>query len=933
MARVMGRAASALARRSPSRAAQRRARRHKVIMESVTQEKKKLRSVICFEAQAPSGYTFIPAGNPLLTTACKERCRAEGLQIHAVSTTPHHRSHNLSQHVHRIGYHFPSTVVANVCSELGFHLTSTGKAVAIYATGGTDEHKRADSEISQITLNTEARDALRDLFPNIPDTDLNQIIKTAFQKGTKKVGTATELPMARRAQLAVVAHIRHVYTDYDRLLKHLSFHEARGTVEHTTLSKLIEWRGDDENGQTVLEDIFREVIVISDDEDSESEEDVASKAGHHSVEILPSHPRAHEVRSQPISNTQPPNQDLPREPSEEAPPGFRFVTEIPAKDTTNRRGFHRYQAWNRAIQEYRGIHGSGHPRFASGPAGKRSPRYAEQRSAQDPPAARRHDMIPQRAEVGRRTIPGSASIDSQTQRVPATPLMDRHRYAGVQESYIHSDFQQKTSGHELKARPTKPSNQESPELQVLEELSGPRSTNLIHLQDVPLSRMEPRSRRERPSPQPDRTNAPVFVSGPQEKRQWNPIGRYTDSARSTHPRPGSNAQDVILPSIENPWPSEHRRTEVAHPLVHMTNKMSLRSVTPGYPQGETMHHPDVVEKGRDSEQASKRRRLASEDSRDEARPDLRTTRPIGLPISEGFAPRPHRHVELIPDYRPDQPHSRRDYLPVEQAPLIGRHQRERNPALYSNGQLGHDARSVLGRQPINGPREPQNRPGLSSASILVSEGEHAFGAAPAVSNPGHWHPYPGDRSIRLDRAPVEPRVMRRSRVDHGRPLPEDVQPDRNLYADGFVQHVDHYEPPPYEFVARRPEPETQPTGDLCQKPRARDLEYSRTKQLYRTQALSDRHSPLFIGSRVAPSHEYPRTFSDSATTGTIQPRGSTPQVPLERPVSGGLAFLRSSHDYPPSQTTEQNRPVYVQRVEPHSPYYSVLDGRRVVIVD
>jgi hypothetical protein len=154
---------------------------------------------ICFEAQAPSGYTFIPAGNPLLTTACKERCRAEGLQIHAVSvrtlaghcfaniaysvqTTPHHRSHNLSQHVHRIGYHFPSTIVADVCSELGFHLTSTGKAVAIYATGRTDEHKRADSEISQVTLNTEARDALRDLFPNIPDTDLNQIIKTAFQK-------------------------------------------------------------------------------------------------------------------------------------------------------------------------------------------------------------------------------------------------------------------------------------------------------------------------------------------------------------------------------------------------------------------------------------------------------------------------------------------------------------------------------------------------------------------------------------------------------------------------------------------------------------------------------------------------------------------------------------------------------------------------------
>lgn len=75
-------------------------------MESVTQEKKKLRSVVCcpvdhlssvshqqsntlfqisFEAQAPPGYTFIPAGNPQLTNACKELCRKDGLKVFAVT--------------------------------------------------------------------------------------------------------------------------------------------------------------------------------------------------------------------------------------------------------------------------------------------------------------------------------------------------------------------------------------------------------------------------------------------------------------------------------------------------------------------------------------------------------------------------------------------------------------------------------------------------------------------------------------------------------------------------------------------------------------------------------------------------------------------------------------------------------------------------------
>ncbi|CAG8885755.1 unnamed protein product [Penicillium egyptiacum] len=929
MARVIRRAPSASARHGAGRAVQRRARRHKVIMESVTQEKKKLRSVICFEAQAPSGYTFIPAGNPQLTTTCKERCREQGLQIHAVSTTPHHRHHNLSQHVHRIGYHFPSTVVAAVCSELGFYLTSTGKTVpSTFPTDKIENSTRADSEISQITLNTEARDALKDLFPNIPDKDLNQIIKTAFQKGQKKVGTATELPLARRVQLAVVAHVRHVYTDYDRLLKTTSFHEARGVVEHTTLAKVIEWRGDDENGQTVLEDVFREVIVISDDEDSESEEDTAASADHQntSVEILRSDTRANPL-----------GRGLPRELSEEAPPGFRFVTRAPATDTINRRGFNRYKAWTRAVKEYReGMQGTQQARFSGAPAEKQSPRYAEQRiTAQEVPAPRRQDTVPQHAEVHRRVAPGSAINDNQAHRVPAIPLINRQvakRHVGVQENYLHSDAQQRYSTHELNARPTGLTNQESPELQIIEELSGPRNVNMSHSQDVPPSRMEPRFRQERLPPQSDRTNAPVFVSGPKETRQ---MGRRPDSGNSPLLRPGSNTQDSILPSIENSRASESRRTDGAHPLVHMTNKMSLRSVTPGRPQGEMMHHTDVIEKEGDSEQASKRRRLACrEGSRTESRPDVWSTRPIGLPVSDGFDPHSYRRVELVPEHRPqDQPRFRRDYLPVEPPPVVG-HQRERNPNAfsYSNAQHGLETRSVLGRQPISRPQEPQSQAGLSGTSIVVSEGNRTSRATPAVSNSGPWHPYHGDRSFRSDCVPKEPRAVRRTRIG-GRPLSENVHPHRDLYAEDFVRHVDHREPPPFEYVSRCAESAAKPIGESPQSTRTRDLDYVGTKNLPQTHVSSDQRGPLPIGLRVAPSHDHLRTFSDSVI-GKIQPHVSPPQVPRERPASGAFNSSRPCYNYPPSsQTIEQDRPVYVQRVEPRPPYYSLLDGRHVVIVD
>lgn len=74
-------------------------------------------------------------------------------------------------------------MVAAVCSELGFYLTSTGKTVpSTFPIQKLENNIRGESEISQQTLNTEARDALKDLFPNMPEKDLNQIIKTAFQK-------------------------------------------------------------------------------------------------------------------------------------------------------------------------------------------------------------------------------------------------------------------------------------------------------------------------------------------------------------------------------------------------------------------------------------------------------------------------------------------------------------------------------------------------------------------------------------------------------------------------------------------------------------------------------------------------------------------------------------------------------------------------------
>ncbi len=82
-----------------------RSRKHRVVLESVTQEKKKLRTVVSisslmlhdstnmplvqlsFTARPPPGYTFIPAGHPELTSAMKEFARKGNHEIYAVSVS------------------------------------------------------------------------------------------------------------------------------------------------------------------------------------------------------------------------------------------------------------------------------------------------------------------------------------------------------------------------------------------------------------------------------------------------------------------------------------------------------------------------------------------------------------------------------------------------------------------------------------------------------------------------------------------------------------------------------------------------------------------------------------------------------------------------------------------------------------------------------
>lgn len=87
-----------------------------------------------------------------------------------------------------------------------------------------------------------------------------------------------------------------MYTDYDKILKTGSWMEARQQVEHVSLAKLKEWRDETGEQSNEVEDTFREVIVL-DDEDSSDEGSLSTPdEREQSMEIVSSRATARDLQ-------------------------------------------------------------------------------------------------------------------------------------------------------------------------------------------------------------------------------------------------------------------------------------------------------------------------------------------------------------------------------------------------------------------------------------------------------------------------------------------------------------------------------------------------------------------------------------------------------------------------------------------------------------
>lgn len=179
------------------------------------------------------------------------------------------------------------------------------------------------------------------------------------------MGMVGTLPLSRRVQLAVLAHIRHNHTRYDQLLREAGYPTARKVVEQHCLDFLVKWRGDEETGRDQFDEILREVIVLSDDSDEDSDDESSDEdfvlinpAPDSQPSFADSSRAGNSLRKHGYATPTRPSKALShKHPMSSAAEGGSSQRTKPQRSKKTNRGFKRYEAvakrWEEAVNRNR----------------------------------------------------------------------------------------------------------------------------------------------------------------------------------------------------------------------------------------------------------------------------------------------------------------------------------------------------------------------------------------------------------------------------------------------------------------------------------------------------------------------------------------------------------------------------------------------------
>ncbi|RDW76730.1 DUF2293 domain-containing protein [Aspergillus mulundensis] len=181
----------------------------------------------CLErAPMPADYVFVPRGNVYVTRHCRSQTKQDHRLVYKVYDNSGKKP---------LGIRVPANVHTAVLQSA--EDTAESRANAVKA---RDEKEQAHY-----------REVLSKQFPLMPVESLNTILDHAFLKGSGRVGRTTTTSETEKVHLAVDAHIRHVHTPYEALLRSgVARDEARKAILPTVRSIRAAWAGHTENRKT-----------------------------------------------------------------------------------------------------------------------------------------------------------------------------------------------------------------------------------------------------------------------------------------------------------------------------------------------------------------------------------------------------------------------------------------------------------------------------------------------------------------------------------------------------------------------------------------------------------------------------------------------------------------------------------------------------------
>ncbi|KAK5078961.1 hypothetical protein LTR64_002619 [Lithohypha guttulata] len=157
-------------------------------------------------ASMPKGYSFVKKGDVYVTKNCRKLTHDSGSQVYIVQ----------SEKKTTLGIRVPRTIHNQVLT-----LNTATKAARTAAVAKKDG-----------ALETKTCAELLRLYHRIPKERIAMILKHTLKKNSGRVGRNKELSLTEVVDLAVRAHIRHKFTEYDAMLaKGVSREQARQRIQ------------------------------------------------------------------------------------------------------------------------------------------------------------------------------------------------------------------------------------------------------------------------------------------------------------------------------------------------------------------------------------------------------------------------------------------------------------------------------------------------------------------------------------------------------------------------------------------------------------------------------------------------------------------------------------------------------------------------------